>query len=76
TDVNAQKAVVTKLALAYNELLPQIPLWERYGNNPLGETRTTWLPADDPIFKNNPGGPPGGDNFVIIMILDGRLKPK
>ncbi|MEP7198230.1 MAG: ABC transporter substrate-binding protein [Chloroflexota bacterium] len=71
-DNSAQKAAVTKLALAYNELLPQIPLWERYGNNPLGETRTTWPAAADPIFLNNPGA----DSFTIVMILNGTLKPK
>ncbi len=34
SDRDAQAEIVNQLALAYNELLPQIPLWERYGNNP------------------------------------------
>ena len=33
-DEEAHKALVTRIALAYNELLPNVPLWERYGNNP------------------------------------------
>ncbi|MEZ4639567.1 MAG: ABC transporter substrate-binding protein [Caldilineaceae bacterium] len=34
-DADAQIETLSTLALAYNELLPQIPLWERYGNNPV-----------------------------------------
>ena len=34
-DAAMQIAVLDKIAMAYNELLPQIPLWEKYGNNPV-----------------------------------------
>ena len=69
----AQKQVITKLALAYNELLPQIPLWERYGNNPVvdGVRVTGWPPDDHPIYRNSPYL----DSFAIQMILDGTLRP-
>ena len=71
-DTDAQKVIIGKLALAYNELLPVVPLWERYGNNPVpSHFATGWLPDDDPIYKNSPYA----DSFVIIMILDGTLKP-
>ena len=71
-DADAQKVIIGKLALAYNELLPVVPLWERYGNNPVpSHFATGWLPDDDPIYKNSPYA----DSFVIIMILDGTLKP-
>ena len=72
-DETAQRAAITKLATAYNELLPTIPLWERLGNNPaLDGKRVTGWPADgDPIYINSPYA----DSFVIIMILDGTLKP-
>lgn len=70
TDLEAQKAVVAKLAAAYNTLLPQIPIWERYGNNP-AFPGLTWPPDDDPIYLNSPYG----DSFVVLMILDGRLGP-
>jgi peptide/nickel transport system substrate-binding protein len=68
-----QKATVTKLAKAFNELLPVIPLWERYGNNPAldGERVTGWLPDSDPIYQNSPYE----DSFTVEMILDGTLKP-
>jgi len=72
-DVEAQKEKVTKVALAFNELLPIVPLWERYGNNPCmeGLHTTGWLPEGDPIYRNSPYT----DSFVVIMILDGTLKP-
>jgi peptide/nickel transport system substrate-binding protein len=72
-DEASQKETVVKLALAFNQLLPIVPLWERYGNNPTldGVRVTGWPPEGDPIYKNSPYS----DNFVIVMILDGRLHP-
>ncbi len=65
------KEKINKLALIFNELLPIIPLWERYGNNPAldGVRVTGWLPEGDPLYKNNMYL----DNFVTIMILKGIL---
>jgi peptide/nickel transport system substrate-binding protein len=72
-DEEEQKATVTKLATVFNELLPVIPLWERYGNNPAldGERVTGWLPEGDPIYQNSPYE----DSFTVIMLMDGTLKP-
>lgn len=72
-DEEAQKEQITNLALVYNELLPQIPLWERYGNNPTPPgVRVAGWPSDDaPIMQNSPYA----DSFVIMMILDGTLQP-
>ncbi|ACZ41818.1 extracellular solute-binding protein family 5 [Thermobaculum terrenum ATCC BAA-798] len=71
-NIDRQKEVITTLAKAFNELLPIIPLWERYGNNPaLENVRVTgWLPENDPIYANSPYS----DNFVTYMILNGTLK--
>jgi len=72
-DEAAQKKMVTTVALAFNQLLPIVPLWERYGNNPALETRITgWPPEGDPVYRNSPYA----DSFTVLMILDGRLKPK
>jgi len=72
-DEAAQKKMVTTVALAFNQLLPIVPLWERYGNNPALETRITgWPAAGDPVYRNSPYM----DSFTVLMILDGRLKPK
>lgn len=72
-DEEDQKATVTKLAKIFNELLPVIPLWERYGNNPAldGERVTGWLPDSNPIYQNSPYE----DSFTVMMIMDGTLKP-
>jgi peptide/nickel transport system substrate-binding protein len=72
-DKEDQKATVTKLAKIFNELLPVIPLWERYGNNPAleGERVVGWLPDSDPIYQNSPYM----DSFTVMMIMDGTLKP-
>lgn len=72
-DESAHRALVTRLAKAYNELLPNVPLWERYGNNPaLDGVRVTGWPADDhPYYGNSPYA----DAFVTLMIFDGTLQP-
>lgn len=72
-DPEAQKANVATVAKAFNQLLPVIPLWERYGNSPLLDTRITGAPGDDdPIWKNALYG----DNPIVMMILDGTIHPK
>jgi peptide/nickel transport system substrate-binding protein len=70
-DTNAQKAPVTEAALAFNDLLPIIPLWERYGNNPVNDKkRVKGWPADgSPVYKNAFGT----DNFTVLMIMNGTL---
>ena len=71
-DMEPQMEAISQLALIYNELLPGVPLWERYGNNPApSRFAAGWLPDDDPIYQNNPYG----DSFVVIQILDGTLHP-
>ena len=72
-DEEDQKATVTKPCKIFNELLPVIPQWERYGNNPAleGERVTGWLPDSDPIYHNSPYE----DSFTVMMIMEGTLKP-
>lgn len=67
------KEKVLKLVRIFNEYLPIIPLWERYGNNIAleGIRVKRWPPDDDPIYENNFYL----DNYVIIMILKGILQP-
>ncbi len=73
-DEQKQRAAITKLATAFNELLPIIPLWERLGNNPAleGERVVGWPPENDPIYQNSPYS----DSFTVLMILNGTLKGK
>lgn len=71
-DVSKHKEALGKIALASNELMPIIPLWERYSNSPaLENTHVKGWPKDsDPILANG-----GEDNFVTIMLLKGQLEP-
>ncbi len=72
-DAEAQKANVATVAKAFNQLLPVIPLWERYGNSPLSDARVTGAPDDsNKIWKNALYG----DNPIVMMILDGTIHPK
>ena len=72
-DKDVQLPIINELALAYNELLPQIPLWERYGNNPAveGIRVKQWPPDDDPVYLNGTYADP----FAIVLIVTGRLEP-
>jgi len=72
-DTKAQKTMVATVAQSFNELLPIVPLWERYGNNPAMDGLHTcgWLPDDNPIYKNSPYA----DSFAVMMIMDGTLYP-
>jgi peptide/nickel transport system substrate-binding protein len=70
-DVAKQKALVGQMALIFNDLLPIIPLWERYGGNPTrpGVRVAGWPKPGDPIYLNSPYT----DSFVIMMLLTGQL---
>jgi peptide/nickel transport system substrate-binding protein len=72
-DEQEQKKNVATAAIAFNELLPMIPLFERYGNNPALEgVRVRSWPADgDPILSNAPYA----DNFTTLLMLTGKLEP-
>ncbi len=69
-DKDAQAKLVEQLALSYNELLPAIPLWERYGNNPLNRKALDAPAGEDPVYKNA-----GLDHFMPYMILTGKIGP-
>ncbi len=70
TDLDAQRELVEALALSFNELLPAIPLWERYGNNPLNRSFVDVPAGDDTIYLNT-----GADHFMPYLILTGQAGP-
>lgn len=71
-DQDALAASVGRLALAFNELLPVLPLFERYGNAPINtETISGWPGANDPIWRNSQNA----DNFTTILLYKGDLTP-
>ncbi len=69
-DTEAISAAVTQLAVAYNELLPAVPLWERYGNNPINRTALNAPEGQDAVYLNA-----GADHFMPYMILTGMITP-
>ncbi len=73
-DLEKQKVNITKAALAFNELLPTIPIWERFLNAPAPEgVRVVGWPKDgDPIYQNTAYN----DGYVNILIFNGTLGPK
>lgn len=73
TNVGRQQSAIARLALAFNELLPIIPLHERYSNSPVAEgMRVTGWPRDgDVIYKNHFTT----DAFLTHLILNGTLRP-
>ena len=72
-DEQAQIANLTTIAQVYNELLPNIPLFERYGNNAAleGVRVEAWPADDDPILQNSPYA----DGIPTMLMLTGNLHP-
>jgi peptide/nickel transport system substrate-binding protein len=72
-DEAKQKDAVVKYTAAFNEILPAIPLAERFNNAPINDQKrvTGWPSVDDKIFQNG-----GGDNFTVILLMDGTLGAK
>lgn len=72
TDPETQKPYVQDVASFFNDSLPVVQMFERYLTDPIDtKTRVTgWLPADDPIYKNNQNNSP-----VARQFLSGTLKP-
>ena len=69
-DTAKQKDPIQKIAQAFNELLPIIPIYERLNNNPINDkARTAGWPGDsDKVYQQG-----GADNFAVVMIMDGTL---
>jgi peptide/nickel transport system substrate-binding protein len=67
------KDAVKKYVMAFNEILPAIPLAERFNNAPINVDKRVagWPALDDKIYQNG-----GGDNFAVILIMDGTLGAK
>ncbi|MGH2535572.1 MAG: ABC transporter substrate-binding protein, partial [Thermomicrobiales bacterium] len=72
-DEAAQKERVGRIAKAFNELLPILPLYERYGNNAAieGVRVKAWPPEGDPILQNSPYA----DGIATMLIYTGWLEP-
>ncbi len=71
-DTSDQEEIVNDLVYAFNQKLPILPVFALAGRNLTSAgLNTEWPDFDDPIYLNSPGD----DNFVIISILRGDIKP-
>ena len=72
-DEQEQIDQLTTIAQVYNELLPNIPLFERYGNNAAleGVRVEAWPADDDPILQNSPYA----DGIPVMLMYTGELNP-
>ncbi len=70
--VDDQKANVVAMAKAYNELLPAVPLWERFGNNCAleGVRVVAWPADDDSLMKQSFYA----DNIPAMMWFQGLME--
>jgi peptide/nickel transport system substrate-binding protein len=70
TKQEQQAPPVIKMAQAFNELLPIVPVFERYSNAPLqdGAHVTGWPKDGDAIMTNG-----SADSFATIMIVTGKI---
>ncbi|HLV37208.1 MAG TPA: ABC transporter substrate-binding protein, partial [Spirillospora sp.] len=71
TDIAAQAALVEQLAISFNELLPIVPLWERFTNNALNRKYLDAPSFDDPIYINDTTA----DAWMPYLILTGGIGP-
>lgn len=71
TDSDAQAELVTQLAISFNELLPMVPLWERFTNNALNQNFLSVPSLDDPIYANFSST----DSWMAYLILHGQVGP-
>jgi peptide/nickel transport system substrate-binding protein len=66
------KKATTIAALAFNELLPVVPMWERYSNAPAVTSMIAGYPPDgDALYENSIYA----DNYTTILTFQGVLKP-
>lgn len=70
-DTDAQKAAVEKIVLTVNETVPYLPVYTKYSKYITSEGMRTDWGTDDTLYKNSAGD----DNFAVIKILNGELKP-
>ena len=72
-DEAKQKDAVKRFAFAFNELLPVIPLAERFNNAPINDQKRVagWPALDDRLFENG-----GADNFALIVLMAGTIGAK
>lgn len=70
-DTTAQKAIVEKIVYTVNETVPYIPIYSKWSTNLSSKGMRTDWGSDTDLYLNSAGD----DNFAVIKILNGELKP-
>ncbi|HSP47620.1 MAG TPA: ABC transporter substrate-binding protein [Clostridiaceae bacterium] len=70
-DAEAQKAIVEKIVYTVNETVPYIPIYSKWSTNLSSKGMRTDWGSDEDLYLNSAGD----DNFAVIKILNGELKP-
>ncbi len=71
-NMDAQKAIIGKIAVAFNETLPTLPLYVKESRNLTSNgLRTVWSGPEE-LYMNSSGD----DNFVVYQLLHGMIRPK
>lgn len=72
-DEELQKENVVQIAQVFNEILPVIPMWERFGNNAAleGVRVKAWPADDDPLLKNSFYA----DGIPTMLFFSGQIEP-
>ncbi len=71
TDAAEQAAQIEQLAVSFNELLPILPLWERFTNNAFNRNFLDAPSFDDPIYVNDTTP----DAWMPYLIITGGIGP-
>nr|WP_300004808.1 ABC transporter substrate-binding protein [Tissierella sp.] len=70
-DEELQKEKVEKIVYTINETVPYIPIYTKWSNNLSSSGMRTDWGSDDGLYLNSAGD----DNFTVLKILNGELKP-
>ena len=70
-DLAPQKATVEKIVVTLNQTVPIIPIYSKWSKNLSSNGLYTDWGTDDALYLNSAGD----DNFAVIKILNGDLKP-
>ncbi|TVR75133.1 MAG: hypothetical protein EA427_00410, partial [Spirochaetaceae bacterium] len=71
-DVETQQQAISRIAIAYNETLPTLPVYTKESRNLSSNgLRTTWTGPQE-LYLNSAGD----DNFVVYQLLHGMIQPK
>ena len=70
-DTEAQKEIVEQIVVTVNDTVPYLPIYSKWSTNLSSKGMRTDWGSDESLYLNSAGD----DNFAVIKILNGELKP-